>query len=545
MPTTTLMPLPKQQFFSMGGAPLAGGKVYTYEAGTSTPKETYTDPEGTIPQKNGIPLNLRGEPDQPIYWSGNYRVEVRDVAGKIVYVVDNFNSDPAGISDYVSGLLSVLPTQDGATKVGFIQSGLGAIFRNLQAKSRELFSLSDYGGAETGREDSDAEAKALKEATTARSLFRSLWMYKFPRRGIKVWKRTFGIKDKAAVVSINGGDDTTEPITQVLGFAIDSDVSVYGDRDHVGLFVQNTALPALVQTSATKFTATTVVSTDFGPVARSIQIGMLIDTSETPKKTGVITGFDAASNTITVSGWYIVDNSRGTATPADGTTIFVNPSTKVWALNANVLLPANAQANQVVGFELGLVNDKGDGMGYLYDAVNLGSKKGGTAFQCRANWVKGFHAYQGTQFGFISTNATTIGMYTQGGPVGFQADGATVISYLAKGAVNAVVVQDSAGGTKTVLDGAGRWQTLRLKYGAFAANATIDVATVVAVATGTPVNLPAANTNAERTLYLKNPKSAAAAASFVGTVEDGTGSISVAPGACVQVISDGQKWVPI
>ena len=42
----SLSPNAKQQFFDANGNPLAGGKVYTYAAGTTTPIVTYTDSTG-------------------------------------------------------------------------------------------------------------------------------------------------------------------------------------------------------------------------------------------------------------------------------------------------------------------------------------------------------------------------------------------------------------------------------------------------------------------------------------------------------------------
>lgn len=146
MPITTLMPLPKLQFLSLLGAPLVGGKIYTFAAGTTNPKATYSDAAGTTPQPNPIPLNARGEPSSPIYWSGNYRVELRDALGVLVYTVDDYNTDPAGVWD----LLSKLAANTGAALIGFIQAGAGAIKRTLLDKVREIqVSITDYG-AKTG-----------------------------------------------------------------------------------------------------------------------------------------------------------------------------------------------------------------------------------------------------------------------------------------------------------------------------------------------------------------------------------------------------------
>jgi hypothetical protein len=48
------------QFFTDDGVPLSGGLIYSYEAGTTTPKTTYTSSLGTIAQPNPIILNSAG-----------------------------------------------------------------------------------------------------------------------------------------------------------------------------------------------------------------------------------------------------------------------------------------------------------------------------------------------------------------------------------------------------------------------------------------------------------------------------------------------------
>jgi hypothetical protein len=48
------------QFFTNNGVILSGGKLYTYAAGTTTPKTTYTSSSGSTPHTNPIILNSAG-----------------------------------------------------------------------------------------------------------------------------------------------------------------------------------------------------------------------------------------------------------------------------------------------------------------------------------------------------------------------------------------------------------------------------------------------------------------------------------------------------
>ena len=72
----TPIPFVKARFFDRCGKPLAGGKVYTYEANTTTPKVTYKDPYGLTPNTNPIILDAAGEAD--IYLDGTYRIRITD-----------------------------------------------------------------------------------------------------------------------------------------------------------------------------------------------------------------------------------------------------------------------------------------------------------------------------------------------------------------------------------------------------------------------------------------------------------------------------------
>lgn len=56
-----LSPLPIQKFFDNNGRPLVGGKLFTYEAGTSVKTATYVDSSGVTPNTNPVILDFRGE----------------------------------------------------------------------------------------------------------------------------------------------------------------------------------------------------------------------------------------------------------------------------------------------------------------------------------------------------------------------------------------------------------------------------------------------------------------------------------------------------
>lgn len=85
--TIRQLPNPRSQWFNSSGAPLSGGKVYTYIPGTSTAKNTYSDYLGTTANANPVILDSRGE--ATIYWDGSYKVVVKDSNDVTIYTLDN------------------------------------------------------------------------------------------------------------------------------------------------------------------------------------------------------------------------------------------------------------------------------------------------------------------------------------------------------------------------------------------------------------------------------------------------------------------------
>lgn len=84
-----LSPNPKQQFFDANGLPLVGGKVYTYEAGTSTPVATYQDAAGVTANTNPIILDSRGMCNIWLLNTVNYKYVVKDSNDVLIFTTDN------------------------------------------------------------------------------------------------------------------------------------------------------------------------------------------------------------------------------------------------------------------------------------------------------------------------------------------------------------------------------------------------------------------------------------------------------------------------
>ena len=128
MSTTSLSPTPKLQFFDLNGAPLAGGLLYTYEAGSTTPLATYTDSTGLIANTNPIVLDSRGEAN---VWLGAaiYKFALYTSVGVLIWTVDNINGST----------FSSNATGDGTTRAFSVVNGFTAIYINGVYQNRNTY----------------------------------------------------------------------------------------------------------------------------------------------------------------------------------------------------------------------------------------------------------------------------------------------------------------------------------------------------------------------------------------------------------------------
>ncbi len=121
----SLMPNGKQQYFNAVGQPLAGGRLYTYAAGTTTPQNTFSDAAGSVPNANPIILDARGE--ALVYWSGSYKVALQDASGTSIYTVDNYACGVDHVVASIAGLRALLKTSasKNAIVTGYYSAGDG------------------------------------------------------------------------------------------------------------------------------------------------------------------------------------------------------------------------------------------------------------------------------------------------------------------------------------------------------------------------------------------------------------------------------------
>jgi hypothetical protein len=95
-------------FLGLTGLPLSGGKLYSYQAGSSTPLATYTTVSGTIANANPIILGTDGRAPNEIWltYGYNYKFILQDAVGGTIATYD----DIYGILGTIPAASSTLPT---------------------------------------------------------------------------------------------------------------------------------------------------------------------------------------------------------------------------------------------------------------------------------------------------------------------------------------------------------------------------------------------------------------------------------------------------
>ncbi len=133
-------PLPAQiQFADANGVPLAGGKLYTYAAGTTTPQATYTDSSAGTPNTNPILLDAGGRAH---VWIGTnaYKFVVEDRNGVVRWTEDN-------ILDTALNFVNNVKTIGTCTLITYTNPRSGGAQRTCSNRLAEEVYVGDFGSA--------------------------------------------------------------------------------------------------------------------------------------------------------------------------------------------------------------------------------------------------------------------------------------------------------------------------------------------------------------------------------------------------------------
>lgn len=138
------------QFFNDSNAPLAGGKLYTYTAGTTTPKATYTTQAGNIENTNPVILDSQGR--AVVFISGSYKFKLTDSndvpVGPNGGITDNitnfsaFTTSSTGFFQSFSG--------DAVTAAFTLTDNLGTDEKSLMIFSELEYSTNGTFASDTG-----------------------------------------------------------------------------------------------------------------------------------------------------------------------------------------------------------------------------------------------------------------------------------------------------------------------------------------------------------------------------------------------------------
>lgn len=134
MPAVIAPVLMRHKFTDGNSDPIIGGKLFTYIAGTNTPRATYTDESGNVANANPIILDANGECD---LWlkPGFHKFVLKDANDNILRTIDRVTGYPSGSGSGGSGAISVVSSSQ-----WYAPAGTGAI--KAEENGVEVFKFS-------------------------------------------------------------------------------------------------------------------------------------------------------------------------------------------------------------------------------------------------------------------------------------------------------------------------------------------------------------------------------------------------------------------
>ena len=114
------------QFFNNDGLPLNAGKIYTYQAGSTTPLATYTDSSGLIANTNPIILGTDGRPPSTIWLTEGffYKFVLKTSADVTIQTYDNLygiiGATPPAATPIPAGAIVLWSGSIGSIPAGYV-----------------------------------------------------------------------------------------------------------------------------------------------------------------------------------------------------------------------------------------------------------------------------------------------------------------------------------------------------------------------------------------------------------------------------------------
>lgn len=130
-----------QQFFDNNGNPLSGGKLWSYQAGTTTPQTTYTTAAGNVAHTNPIVLDAAGRVSTGEIWltaGNNYKFVLTTSSDVLLATWDN-----------ITGINGTGITSDAST-VAYDPPFTGSVATNVENKLSQFVTLEDFGAVGDG-----------------------------------------------------------------------------------------------------------------------------------------------------------------------------------------------------------------------------------------------------------------------------------------------------------------------------------------------------------------------------------------------------------
>jgi hypothetical protein len=144
-------------FLGNTGLPLAGGLLYTYQAGSSTLLATYQDSNGLIQNSNPIVLGTDGKLPSELWltYGYTYKFVLKDSAGTLINTYDNIygilGTIPAASSAFTSGMIMLWSGSIGSIPSGWTlcngSNGAPDLRNRFVIAAGDAYSVAQTGGS--------------------------------------------------------------------------------------------------------------------------------------------------------------------------------------------------------------------------------------------------------------------------------------------------------------------------------------------------------------------------------------------------------------